>query len=107
MRLGCPSDTKSTDLKHLRQEEHMVTQFWRRFWPGLLAASIVCSAQTWAAELENVAVKSFTSRGFKLENGQLLPELTIAYETYGTLAPDGRNAVLITHGYTNNFHAAG
>jgi len=85
----------------------MLQKFLRRFWPGLFAAAILCPAQTWAAELDNVAVKSFTSRDFKLENGQILPELTIAYETYGTLAPDGRNAVLITHGYTSNFHAAG
>jgi homoserine O-acetyltransferase/O-succinyltransferase len=33
--------------------------------------------------------------------------VTLAYETYGTLAPDGRNAVLITHGYTSSHHAAG
>ena len=37
----------------------------------------------------------------------MLPELTLAYETYGTLAPDGRNAVLATHGYTSSHHAAG
>ena len=36
-----------------------------------------------------------------------MPVLTIAYETYGKLAPDGRNAVLITHGYTSSHHAAG
>jgi len=33
--------------------------------------------------------------------------VTIAYETYGQLAPDGRNAILITHGYTSHHHAAG
>jgi homoserine O-acetyltransferase/O-succinyltransferase len=85
----------------------MIQKFLRRFWPGLFAALIVCPAQTWAAELDNVEVKSFTSRDFQLENGQLLPALTIAYETYGILAPDGRNAVLITHGASSNFHAAG
>ena len=36
-----------------------------------------------------------------------MPEVTIAYETYGTLAPDGRNAVLLTHGYTSGQHMAG
>ena len=36
-----------------------------------------------------------------------MPEITIAYETYGTLAPDGRNAVLLTHGYTSSQHMAG
>jgi homoserine O-acetyltransferase/O-succinyltransferase len=42
-----------------------------------------------------------------LENGQVLADVTIAYDTYGRLAPDGRNAILITHGYTSNHHAAG
>ena len=42
-----------------------------------------------------------------LENGQVLSDVTIAYDTYGRLAPDGRNAILITHGYTSNHHAAG
>ena len=36
-----------------------------------------------------------------------MPELTIVYETYGTLAPDGRNAVLLTHGFTSSQHMAG
>ena len=36
-----------------------------------------------------------------------MPEITLAYETYGTLAPDGRNAVLLTHGYTSSQHMAG
>ena len=36
-----------------------------------------------------------------------MPEVTLAYETYGTLAPDGRNAVLLTHGYTSSQHMAG
>jgi homoserine O-acetyltransferase/O-succinyltransferase len=43
----------------------------------------------------------------QLESGQILPEVTIAYETYGQLAADGRNAILIAHGYTNHHHAAG
>jgi homoserine O-acetyltransferase len=49
----------------------------------------------------------FTTPNFRLESGVVLPELTLAYETYGTLAPDGRNAVLHTHGYTGSHHAAG
>jgi homoserine O-acetyltransferase/O-succinyltransferase len=36
-----------------------------------------------------------------------MPEVKIAYEVYGRLAPDGGNAVLITHGYTSSHHAAG
>jgi homoserine O-acetyltransferase len=42
-----------------------------------------------------------------LEHGHVLSDVTIGYETYGQLAPDGRNAILITHGYTSNHHAAG
>jgi homoserine O-acetyltransferase len=57
--------------------------------------------------LVGVERRMFTTRNFTLESGQSLPELTLAYETYGTLARDGRNAVLITHGFTSNHHAAG
>jgi homoserine O-acetyltransferase len=54
-----------------------------------------------------VEVKRFTGRNFRLQSGEVLPELTLAYETYGTLASHGRNAILITHGYTSSQHAAG
>jgi len=50
---------------------------------------------------------SFTVPSFKLESGQVLPELTLAYETYGQLAPDSRNVILITHGFTGNHRASG
>jgi homoserine O-acetyltransferase len=46
-------------------------------------------------------------RRLTLESGQVIADVTMAYETYGQLAPDGRNAILITHGYTSNHHAAG
>lgn len=36
-----------------------------------------------------------------------MPKAKIVYETYGRLAADGRNVVLITHGYTSSHHAAG
>jgi homoserine O-acetyltransferase len=38
---------------------------------------------------------------FRLQNGQLMRDVTLAYRTLGTLAPDRNNAVLITHGYTS------
>nr|WP_283771274.1 alpha/beta fold hydrolase [Acidovorax sp. CCYZU-2555] len=37
---------------------------------------------------------------FALGSGYLLPEVTVAYATHGRLAADGRNAILVTHGYT-------
>src|SRR5438552_9199864 len=57
--------------------------------------------------LERVVSRTFTVSSFKLESGQVLAELTLAYESYGRLAADGRNAILITHGFTSNHHAAG
>jgi homoserine O-acetyltransferase/O-succinyltransferase len=44
---------------------------------------------------------------FALEAGGALPEVTVAYETWGTLAPDGSNAVLVLHALTGDSHAAG
>src|ERR1700749_4347989 len=45
---------------------------------------------------------NFTFNDFRLQNGEVMPEVTLAYCTRGTLAPDGRNAVLVTHGYTRS-----
>jgi len=45
--------------------------------------------------------------GFPLVNGGVLSELSIAYETYGNLNPDGANAILICSPLTTDAHAAG
>jgi homoserine O-acetyltransferase/O-succinyltransferase len=58
-------------------------------------------------DIGTVEDRFFTLRDFRLADGSVMPEATIAYENYGRLAPDGRNAVLITHGYTGSHHAAG
>src|SRR5436305_757605 len=47
------------------------------------------------------AAGSFTFRDFRLQSGTVMPEVTIAYRTLGTLAPDRSNVVLITHGNTS------
>src|SRR5437763_16453396 len=54
-----------------------------------------------------VLSRTFTVPAFKLESRQVMPELTLAYETYGRLAPDGRNVILVTQGFTSSQHAAG
>ncbi len=59
------------------------------------------------AELLDIESKLFTARQFRLESGQELPVLELAYETYGTLSPVKDNAVLVVHGYTSSHHAAG
>ena len=72
-----------------------------------LASVLMGSAARAEGVLLKVQKRTFITRDFKLESGAVLPELTLAYETYGTLAPDGRNAVLLTHGYTSSQHMAG
>ncbi|MFZ0614758.1 MAG: homoserine O-acetyltransferase [Desulfobacterales bacterium] len=42
-----------------------------------------------------------------LENGTRLGPITLAYETYGTLDPDHRNAILVLHALSGDAHAAG
>jgi homoserine O-acetyltransferase/O-succinyltransferase len=93
----------------------------RTIWlAGLLALSLSACVETRSADtngaggnvnppdsLERVLSRTFTVPAFKLESGQVLPEMTLAYETYGRLAPGGRNAILVTHGFTSNHHAAG
>src|ERR1700710_277854 len=44
---------------------------------------------------------SYSFANLPLTGGGSLPEVTLAYVTRGTLAADGRNAILITHGYTS------
>lgn len=44
---------------------------------------------------------------FTLENRQALPQVDVAYETWGTLSPARDNVILIQHGLTGSSHAAG
>src|SRR5476651_2190227 len=71
--------------------------------PAMLAANNANAEAT----LDDVEKKIFAAKSFHLESGAVMPEILIAYETYGKLAPDGRNAVLLTHGFTSSQHMAG
>jgi homoserine O-acetyltransferase len=44
---------------------------------------------------------------FELENGEKLGPITVAFETYGKLNKEKTNAVLITHAFSGDAHAAG
>ena len=72
-----------------------------------LAPLLIADSTRAEGVLMNVQQRTFTAKPFKLESGVAMPEIVIAYETYGTLHPDGRNAVLLTHGYTSSQHMAG
>jgi homoserine O-acetyltransferase len=49
----------------------------------------------------------FSARPHVLEAGGRLGQVQVAYETWGELAPDGSNAVLVLHALTGDSHAAG
>ncbi len=75
--------------------------------PLTLLAMVSLMTPAVSGPLDAVESRFFSTKDYKLGSGAVLPELTLACETYGTLAPDGRNAVLITHGFTSSHHAAG
>lgn len=71
------------------------------------AESPVPASGAWR-EGDPVADRRFADVGtFDLEAGGRLPDVRVAYETYGELAPDGSNAVLILHALTGDAHVRG
>lgn len=48
-----------------------------------------------------------TDRAVALDVGSTLTGVTVAYETWGTLAADAGNAILLCHAWTGDSHAAG
>lgn len=52
------------------------------------------------------SLKAFDFPELKLENGEILKDVRIAYETYGELNGARSNAILITHAFSGDAHAA-
>ena len=48
-----------------------------------------------------------TGRPFSLEGGSSLTDVTIAYETWGSLNEDASNAILVCHAWTGDSHVSG
>lgn len=59
-----------------------------------------------AETVDGVVVQRLSIGPMTLETGGHLPEVVLAYETWGTLAADGSNAVLIQHALTGSSHVA-
>ncbi len=55
----------------------------------------------------NLQKGSHTVPNFSFECGDTISELTLVYETYGTLAKDGGNAILMSHGFASHHRAGG
>ncbi len=76
---------------------------FRRAHVSLLPASGACR------EGDPVGTPRFPplNRPFALEGGGVLPDVSLAYETWGTLAADGSNAILVCHALTGDSHVVG
>jgi len=66
----------------------------------LAVALAVCIAAAARAEPQ-----IFNVYDFEFEDGSVLPELRVAYETHGTLGAGRNNAILLVHGASGNRHA--
>jgi homoserine O-acetyltransferase/O-succinyltransferase len=75
-----------------------------------LSADLLPPSGAWRPG-DPVAARQFvslaTDRPFALEGGGALRDITLAYETWGSLDADGGNAVLVCHALTGDAHAAG
>ncbi len=73
--------------------------------PLFLTLSLLLCPAAYAELL--VEKQSFTLASFTTQRGQLIAPVRIGYETYGKLNETKSNAILISHFYSGNSHAAG
>ena len=66
----------------------------------LVFALALCAAVAARADTQ-----TFLAYDFAFENGSVLPELRVAYETHGNLDPGRDNAILLVHGTSGDRHA--
>lgn len=73
----------------------MLTHYPATFFPGMKYRPYVKFARVASPD-----------RPLALTLGGVLPEVTVAYETYGTLAPEKDNVILVCHALTGDSHCA-
>jgi homoserine O-acetyltransferase/O-succinyltransferase len=72
-----------------------------------MTATAPTSSAVWRPG-EPVGDRRFVTVGeLELERGGVLPDVTIAYETWGKLSRSGSNAVLVEHALTGDSHVVG
>ncbi|MBY0330930.1 MAG: hypothetical protein K2X49_09685 [Acetobacteraceae bacterium] len=72
-----------------------------------LAAATAPAPGAAAGPLDAVEARHARIGDLPLQSGTLLPDVTLCFETYGTLNAAGDNAVLPTRGFTGSQHMAG
>src|SRR6516162_2914916 len=63
-----------------------------------------CALALCAAVAARAETQTFLAYDFEFENGSVLPELRVAYETHGNLNPGRDNAILLIHGTSGDRH---
>jgi homoserine O-acetyltransferase len=71
------------------------------------AAALAAMAGAAAADLPLVEKRSFTIPAFTTQGGATVKDMRLGWEAYGTLNAARDNAILITHFFSGNSHAAG
>ena len=66
---------------------------------------LFCVLALGAAVAARAETQTFLTYDFEFEDGSVLPELRVAYETHGDLAPGRDNAILLVHGTSGDRHA--
>ena len=64
----------------------------------LVAAALIACLAVYGAGTARAAPQLFTTLDFQFEDGSVLPDVHIAYETHGTLSPARDNAILLIPG---------
>ena len=72
-----------------------------------VGASAMWSTGAWRQGSSEGARKSVEIGGLRLETGGALPQVRVAYETWGTLNAARDNAVLVEHALTGDSHVSG